>query len=129
MTEGQIFSSGTVTPWLGAEGWAPRAGGTPADEGPFELATKDERRIVKNCRLMFGRTELRCDDTELNWEADGTIYAEVTYRDGKAYLSVRKTSGQTPSSTITETFRTLYTVKDGTITDYRMQMPVIVAAN
>ena len=128
MTEGQIFSSGGVTPWLGAEGWAPRAGGTQADEGPFELGTDESgTKVVKNCRLAFGRTELKCDDTPVNWETDGTIYAEIEH--GRTYkLSVKK-AANTPSNTLQKTFRTLYTVDDGgRITDYRW-MPVVVAAN
>ena len=128
-TDGQTFPSGTVTPWLGTEGWAPHGGSATFDEYPFELGTNESgTKVVKSCRLLFGRIELKCDDTPINWESDGEIYAAVKYSSGSAKLEVRK--GQsTPASTITESFRTVYKIHDGTIVDFRMMMPVMVAAN
>lgn len=114
--------------------------GASGYDGPFQF--DPEKKKIVNCRLMFGRSTLSCNDVGCTKEKFETsrIYAVVSHAgSGKPVLSVEITSPDADrQSTLYKTYRLLYdsrAANDGgtasgdggrIVVDYRF-MPVIAA--
>lgn len=105
-----------------------------AADGPFQYDDKGDGSVtIRYCRLMFGRTLVKCDDQDVTVPVKGAfdIWAVVSHP-GMTSLSLSVNVLETDKAdevknTATETYRLLYTVKDGGIVADMRNTPTVVA--
>lgn len=133
----QNSASGFFNPSFGMGDSVSVSGGGAGGEGIGGVFDIEGKKVVR-CYLVFGRTWIKCDDTELDVLGEdstptGVIYAEVDHSSDDISLAVKHAaSGNLPDNSLQKSYRALYYARgsgnSSSWVDVRFQ-PVLFAMN